>query len=115
MKNKLAMYQNIKNDSQLDNLAVNIFKSIKNYILEGVKYDKYEKIVRQKNLANASNLCLTTLEHLNYMREPELGLEVANVLNATHKVCAAELKEEKTQNFSEIFKSLDILINLSKK
>jgi len=108
------MYQNVKNDSHIESLAVNIFKSIENYILQGTKYEEYEKIVRQKNLANASHLCLTTLEHLNYQSEPELGLEVANVLNVTHKLCAAELKEEKTQDFSEIFKSLDILIKLSK-
>ena len=114
MKKQLSAYQAVKNDSHMDNLSVNILSSIKRYINAGINYSEYDRQTRQKSLAKASNLCLTTLEHLNFEADPKLGANLAQVLNISHKFCAEEIKTEKSKDFSDIFKALDSLIDISK-
>ncbi len=113
MRNKINAYQSVANMKKQENLSFQIFDSISKYIKDGINKD-YNRLTRQKMLAQGNYLTMTTLEHLSANVSEEIIEPVENILKGIIQLFQKEIENEFSQNFNDALMALEELKKITK-
>lgn len=113
MKSKMGAYQSVINMKKQENLSFQIFDSISKYIIDGINKD-YNRLTRQKMLAQGNYLTMTAVEHLSGNINEEIMQPVENILKGIIQLFQKEIEKEFSQNFNEALNALEELKKITK-
>ncbi len=113
MKSKISAYQSVSNMKKQENLSFQVFDSISKYIKDGINKD-YNRLTRQKMLAQGNYLTMTALEHLSANIADEIMQPVENILKGIIQLFQKEIENEFSQNFNDALNALEELKKMTK-
>lgn len=113
MNRKINAYQSVVNMKKQENLSYQIFDSIQKYIMDGINKD-YNRLTRQKMLAQGNYLIMTALEHLSANINDEIMEPVENIMRMIINLFQKEIETEFSQNFDDALIALEELKKITK-
>lgn len=113
MNRKINAYQSVVNMKKQENLSYQIFDSIQKYIMDGINKD-YNRLTRQKMLAQGNYLIMTALEHLSANINDEIMEPVENIMRMIINLFQKEIETEFSQNFDDALSALEELKKITK-
>lgn len=113
MNRKINAYQSVVNMKKQENLSYQIFDSIQKYIMDGINKD-YNRLTRQKMLAQGNYLIMTALEHLSANINDEIMEPVENIMRMIINLFQKEIETEFSQNFDDALMALEELKKITK-
>lgn len=113
MNRKINAYQSVVNMKKQENLSYQVFDSIQKYIIDGINKD-YNRLTRQKMLAQGNYLIMTALEHLSANINDEIMEPVENIMRMIINLFQKEIETEFSQNFDDALSALEELKKITK-